>query len=151
MQYLSILFENGTTLLEEIYSGQLQRYCDFDGNTVSPPSGGSSVIGEFTPSFTPPPDPVPCSVVDTSNVVVPSEIATTQAPIEVLGAPIRTLGWDDKGQIVRIDYPQSGIYQMLEYADGRLRKITEISPSGIEFIRHLYYDNYGRQIQETQL
>jgi hypothetical protein len=153
MNYYSILFEDGTLCLEEVYNGNIQRYCDFLGNTIPTPAGGSSVVSEFVPAFTPPPDPVPCVVpADTSGAVVPaSPVTTAPAPVEILGAPIRTFGYDDKGQIVRIDYPNTSVYQMLEYTDGRLRKIIEIDPRGVQYERHFYYDNWGRFVEETQL
>lgn len=152
MQYYDVLFDCGTELLQEVFNGQVIRYCDMMGNTVECPLGGSHVIGEVVPSFTPPPDPIPVDVpADVSAVVVDTPIDTTPAPVVIMGAPIRTFGYDDKGQIVRIDYPNSGVYQMLEYTDGRLRKITEISPTGVQYERYFYYDNWGRFCEETQL
>jgi hypothetical protein len=154
MEYYEIQFDFGVKVLEEVFNGNVIRYCDYLGNTIDTPAGGSSVIGLYVPTlFTPPPDPVICTApADTSGTVVPTTPATTTpVPIEILGAPIRTFGYDDKGQIVRIDYPNTGVYQMLEYMDGRLRKIIEISPTGVQYERHFYYDNWGRFNEETQL
>ena len=152
MQYYSVLFDSGESLLQEVYQGIILRYCDASGNTVTPPPGGSRSLGLITPGFTPPPDPVATP----DPVVTPDAPPDAVAPVapsytDILGAPLRVLAYDDKGQIVRIDYPQSGVYQMLEYADGRLRKITEISPIGVCYERHYYYDNWGRFQEETQL
>jgi hypothetical protein len=152
MQYFRIQFDDGESLLQEVYAGQVLRYCDDFGVTVDSPQGGSQNMGQVTPDFTPPPDPVPV-VCDTPSVVdTPvATVVTTRTDLDILGAPLRTWGYDDKGQLVRIDYPRSGTYQMLEHSDGRLRKITEVSPSGICFERYFYYDNWGRVIEETQL
>jgi hypothetical protein len=151
MQYFNILYEDGTLLLQEVFAGQVIRYCDELGNTVTPPSCGSQNMGVIVPAFPIPPDPV----------VIPETVAPVEAPAEVvappttyndiMGAPLRTMTYDDKGQLVRIDYPGSSMYQLLEYGDGRLRKITEVSPIGVCFERHYYYDNWGRWVEETQL
>lgn len=154
MEYNLISFDSGVYLLQEVYNGNVLRYCDYYGITVDPiPSGGSAYVSPYVPTlFTPPPDPVACIPADISGVVVPAALATsTPAPIEILGAPIRTFGYDDKGQIVRIDYPNTGVYQMLEYMDGRLRKIIEVAPTGVQYERHFYYDGWGRFNEETQL
>lgn len=152
MQYYLIHSDDDTQFLQEVFNGIVQRYCDIDGNTIHDPVCGYSVIGEYTPAFTPPPDPVVCAQPDLiAPVIAPTITQTPVAPIEILGAPIRVFGYDDKNQIVRIDYPTIGKYQMLEYKDGRLRKITEISPDGVQFERHWYYDEWGRPQEETQL
>ena len=151
MQYYRILFEDGESLLQEVFNGQMQRYCDELGNTVQTPQCGSQNMGMVTPSFTPPPDPI--IVPDPVPVDVPVVPDPVQAPVvdTMLGAPLRVLSYDDKGQIVRIDYPQSAVYQVLEYRDGRLRKITETSPAGVCYERHYYYDAWGRFYEENQL
>jgi hypothetical protein len=151
MQYYRIQFEDGESLLQEIFAGQLIRYCDDLGNTVVAPLCGSQNMGMVTPTFPIPPDPVieqaPADVVE-----APAEVAApTTTYTDILGAPLRTMSYDDKGQLVRIDYPGSSTYQILEYGDGRLRKITEVSPIGVCFERHYYYDNWGRWVEETQL
>lgn len=151
MQYYKIQFDNGTVLLQEVFSGNLLRYCDENGVTAIPPSGGSQNIGEVIPTFTPPPDPVATTVpVVTPTDIIPSTPPPVVAPT-ILGAPIRLMTYDDKGQMVRIDYPATGIYHVLEYTSGRLSKITEISPIGVDYERHFYYDDYGRFQEETQL
>jgi hypothetical protein len=152
MQYFRVLFDDGESLLQEVYAGQVLRYCDDLGNTVLPPMGGAQNVGAVTPTFTPPPDPVP----DATPAPAAAPVEAPVTPVatnytDILGAPLRTMTYDDKGQIVRIDYPGSGTYQMIEYSDGRLRKITEISPIGVCFERHFYYDNWGRFCEETQL
>ena len=152
MQYFCIKFDDGETLLQECYAGQVLRYCDTLGNTVSPPMGGAQNVGEVIPDFTPPPDPVPDVVAPVDTPVdVPIDVPVGPDYTTILGAPLRVMSYDDKGQLVRIDYPGSATYQMLEYADGRLRKITQISPDGIGFERHFYYDGWGRFYEETQL
>lgn len=151
MQYYSVLFDDGQLLLQEIFAGQLLRYCDALGNTVTPPATGSQNMGVIIPSF-----PIPSDPLVTQETIVPVE-TPIETPVQtvtytdILGAPIRTMGYDDKGQLVRIDYPGSGTYQVLEYGDGRLRKITNFTPIGVTFERHYYYDAWGRQIEETQL
>lgn len=152
MQYFCINFDDGETLLQECYAGQVLRYCDLLGNTVLPPSGGAQNVGEVTPDFTPPPDPVP-DVVAPVDAPVDVPVVAPVGPdyTSILGAPLRVMSYDDKGQIVRIDYPGSATYQVLEYSDGRLRKITETSPAGICYERHFYYDAWGRFYEETQL
>ena len=151
MQYFDIQFDCGTELLQEVYDGQVLRYCDMAGNTVDPPSGGNRVVSEVTPSFTPPPDPVP--VIDATVAPAPTPapaIAPVAEQASIVGAPIRQLSYDTIGQLVRIDYPTMGKYQMLEYANGRLSKITEINSDGVQFVRYWYYDDFGRPQEETQ-
>jgi hypothetical protein len=152
MQYFRVLFENGESLIQEVYAGQVLRYCDELGNTVTAPQCGSQSMGIIIPTFQIPPDPIP--VVETPPPEETPEVAPvapTPSYNDILGAPLRVMGYDDKGQLTRIDYPRSGTYQILEYADGRLRKITQISPIGVGFERHFYYDNWGRLQEETQL
>lgn len=152
MQYFCIQFDNGQQLLQETFAGALLRYCDNDGVTATPPQGGSQNIGEVIPTFTPPPDPIITQTVTPTNETAPPEDTnSTPTPMEILGAPLRVMTYDEYGQVVRIDYPNSGTYQMLEYDDGRLRKITQITPIGITFVRHFYYDKWGRLREETQL
>ena len=151
MQYYRVLFDDGQLLLQEIFNGQLIRYCDELGNTVNAPSCGSQNMGVITPLFPIPPDPI---IVQESTETVEAPIETpvqTVTYTDILGAPLRTMAYDDKGQLVRIDYPGSGAYQVLEYGDGRLRKITNFTPIGVTFERHYYYDTWGRPIEETQL
>jgi hypothetical protein len=154
MQYFRVLFDNGESLIQETYAGQVLRYCDMLGNAVTPPQGGAQSLGPMTPSFPIPPDPMP--VVEApppAEVVVPDTPAAPSIPSydEITGAPLRVMSYDDKGQLIRIDYPGSGTYQMLDYAEGRLRKITQVSTAGVGFERHFYYDYWGRFCEETQL
>ena len=44
MEYYLILTEYNSQIIQEVCRGNVQRYTDFDGNTVNPPSGGASVI-----------------------------------------------------------------------------------------------------------
>jgi hypothetical protein len=134
MIYYQIQYTDGSCLLQETYLGNVVRYCDTSGNTVTPPEQGSQNIGVVTPSFTPPPDPAPA-----------------QAPIDPLNVPLRTLTYDDKGRIIRIDYPTMGIYQLLEYMAGKLSKITEFSTAGVSSERHYHYNEWGQLFEETQL
>jgi hypothetical protein len=151
MQYFNILYEDGTLLLQEVFAGQVIRYCDELGNTVTPPLLGSQNMGTVIPAFPIPPDPIVIPEVVAPVEVAPEVVATPINYTDILGAPLRTMTYDDKGQLVRIDYPGSSTYQILEYDAGRLRKITEVSPIGICFERHYYYDNWGRWVEETQL
>jgi len=106
-------------------------------------------MGDYLPTFTPPPDPVAAAPVATNTTAPPDPIQAA-APASMVGAPLRVMTYDDKAQITRIDYPQSGIYQLLDYSDGRLRKITEVSSVGVLYERYFYYDAWGRFCEETQ-
>jgi len=149
MQYYKVLFDDGELLLQEVFNGIIQRYCDLAGVTVTPPQCGSQNMGDYLPTFTPPPDPVAAAPVATNTTAPPDPIQAA-APASIVGAPLRVMTYDDKAQITRIDYPQSGIYQLLDYSDGRLRKITEVSSVGVLYERYFYYDAWGRFCEETQ-
>jgi hypothetical protein len=64
MQYILVEFSNGTQAYQEICNGNLERYTDLDGNTVTP-SGSSKVLNTSANPSWALPDPEPVATVTT--------------------------------------------------------------------------------------
>lgn len=139
MLYALLQYTDGTQLLQENYLNVVQRYCDFDGNTTNPPPYGYIVLdANYTPAFTPTPDPY------TPSANTPPQPDLVTRPI--IGTPLKTFSYDDKGQMVRIDYP-NGRYHLIEYISGRVSKVSELNELGLVNERYHYYDEFGRPLQ----